>query len=322
MERRNFLLATGGALAGASLLSPGCANAPVRLAQHEADTLMRRLDRGLAAVRSGPSTHFSGRSRRNSDRLARLGLEALVVADVGRSVPQGAEIPPELAQRLTQESQVLARCVGAYSPMLAGLTPSARRNVERSLRQRPDAAMRVAEWIDEHAAEHAISHESRLRLRRLATDVAAKMRHQSMGAVIDETVGKVERVMAHQGKPIAFAREASANAMLASIWQALEEEVPPAPGSALSDPAQQQAPQHQAVEVPPEEVPQGGPGDTEIAVGGVMMGAGPVVFGLITLIGWAISQDAVIPMLIGATPGGTLVIVGLIILIVGVAQNG
>jgi hypothetical protein len=81
--------------------------------------------------------------------------------------------------------------------------------------------------------------------------------------------------------------------------------------------------QHQVAEGPAEatmESPEENPGDPELIVGGVMMGAGALVFGVFTIIGAAVG-DIGLWMAIGATPGGTLLIVGLIVLLVGVAQN-
>ncbi len=324
MDRRGFLWTTAGtALAGLTAANTsGCGAAQLRLGNDEAGALLARLDHGLRTIRSAPRT-LSGRNQNDAaERVARLGLEALVVADVARSIPEGSEIPAALAERLQQEMPVLDRCADTYTGLLAGLPPAARRHLEEHLRARPDAAMRVAEWIDEGASEHAVAYESRLKLRQLATNVTARMRRQSMGAVIDETLGKVERVMAQHGTPTAMARQAGTNAMLASIWQQIEGGGSPGgAASGLAAPGDPAPPPPQwGTEPEPELIEQQGPGDTELIVGGVMMGAGAVVFGIATLIG-ALAGDVFLGMLIGATPGGTLVIVGLIVLLVGVAQN-
>jgi len=323
MDRRGFLWTTAGtALAGLTAANAsGCGATQLRLGNDEAGALLARLDHGLRTIRSAPRTLSSGRNQNDAaERIARLGLEALVVADVARSIPEGTEIPASLAERLQREMPVLDRCADTYSGLLAGLPATSRRHLEEHLRARPDAAMRLAEWIDEGASENAVSYESRLKLRQLATNVTTRMRRQSMGTVIEETLGKVERVMAQHGTPVAMARQAGTNAMLASIWQQIEGgRSPGGAGAMLAEPGAPVPPPPQA-EVPAEPLEQGGRGDTELAVGGVMMGAGAVVFGIATLIG-ALAGDVVLGMAIGATPGGTLVIVGLIVLLVGVAQN-
>lgn len=309
MERRDFVRAsTLGAMVGMTGLGAsacGSVQPRPRMASSEADELLGRLDRGLRSVRHDASV-LVGNHNPRVERMVRLGLEALVVADVARSIDPEAELPDGLRDRLAEELPVLDRCTAAYGQLLEGLPMAARRNVERISRGRPDAAMEIAEWIDERASERAISHESRMRLRRIANQVKTRIRRQSISAVIDDTVGKVERIVAHKGGSIAHARQTSSNAMLASIWQSLEE-----------------GGQHQVAEAPPEatmESPEENPGDPELIVGGVMMGAGALVFGVFTIIG-AVTSDLALWMAIGATPGGTLLIVGLIVLLVGVAQN-
>lgn len=323
MDRRGFLWTTAGIAGVAAVHASGCGAAPFRLGGDEAGTLIARLDQGLRAIRTAPPRLDPRRNQNDAtERVARLGLEALVVADVARSIPQGAEIPGGLAARLQQEMPVLDRCAETYTGLLAGIPVSARRHLEEHLRARPDAAMSIAEWIDESASEHAIAYESRLKLRHLATNLTARVRRQSMSAVIDDTLGKVERVMAQHGPPVAMARQAGTNAMLASIWQTID--APRAPGgagTALGQPTTQLAVPPPPPSPPPgEQAPQENPGDPELAVGGVMMGAGAVVFGIATLIGAAVGNVAM-GALVGATPGGTLVLVGLIVLLVGVAQN-
>jgi len=327
MQRRDFVTATTlGALAGVTGACGGAQTA--RLSMGEADDLLERLRSGRDRVRREP---VAAATDPRLDRMVRLGLEALVVADVARSIPADAPLPEPLARELGDALPVLDRCVAEYGALLGGMPLGARRRVERAVRARPEAAMEVASWIDERA--RGVDASSRIKLRQLARQVATKARRQSMGAVIDDTVGKVERIVANKGGPVAFAREATASAMLASVWQALEGDgVPPPPGGSpareLDDPDASPPPPPDPTswgETPPDHGRPGqqsseGPGDPEIAVGATMMGAGVAVFGIITLIGVAVGSPALFAV-IGATPGGTLVIVGLIVLIVGLAQN-
>ena len=323
MQRREFVAGTTlGVLAGMTV--GGCGGARVPLSQADASSLLDRLERGRQRVRTGPSL-YGDATDPHLDRMTRLGLEALVVADVARSIPRDAELPGPLAGALADALPVLDECVAQFGALLGGMPMGARRSVERATRERPDAAVQVAEWIDAQAT--GIDRASRGKLRQLAHQVATKTRRQSMGAVIDDTVGKVERIVAQKGGPVAFAREATASAMLASVWQALEGDgVPPSAGGRGLD-APSGEPRGATPPPPPEsEAPLtveevGGPGDPEIAVGAVMMGSGVVVFGILTLAVGIATESAAIGALVGATPGGTLVIVGLIVLIVGLAQN-
>jgi hypothetical protein len=333
MERREFLEATTlAALVGAvgASTTSGCGAAPLRLASHEEASLLERLDRGLTVVR-GSTAAEHGLHNRNSnvDALARLALEALVVADVARAIPPHAELSPAFASRLMQELPVLDRSVAAYGNLLQGMPMGARRNLERAVRQRPEVAMEMAEWIDGRAAASGVSRESRLRLRQLASGVTTRARRQSMSAVIDDTVDKVERIVAHKGGSLASARNAASNAMLASIWQTLDDGVPtntggappPSYGGQLGAPSAPPPVVYDPERPPPMEPAQeGGRGDRELEIGGILIGAGVAAFGIATGIG-AAAGSVMWGMIIGATPGGILLVVGLVFLIIGAAQN-
>src|SRR5262245_26646186 len=113
MERRQFLSTVGlgigglgvGGLGAAALA--GCGAAPIRpeLGARETTELLGRLDRGLGAAREpglgGLATMQPWQIRPTAtENVLRLGAEALVVADVARSIPSGVRVPSELAQRL------------------------------------------------------------------------------------------------------------------------------------------------------------------------------------------------------------------------------
>lgn len=332
MERREFIEATTlSALVGvAGASTAGCGAAPMRLGSHEEASLLARLDRGLSVIRgSSAAEHGLHNRNANVDRLARLGLEALVVADVARSIPPEAELSPAFASRLMEELPVLDRSVAAYGNLLAGMPMGARRNLERAVRRRPEVAMEMAEWIDERAAASGVSHESRMRLRALASRVTTRARRQSMSAVVDDTVDKVERIVTRKGGSLASARNAASNAMLASIWQTLDDGVPASPGGA---PPPSYAGQLGAPSAPPpvvidperppvtEPADEGGRGDRELEIGAILIGSGVAAFGLATGIG-AAAGSVMWGMIIGATPGGILLVVGLVFLIIGAAQN-
>ena len=251
-----------------------------------------------------------------------------MLTDVCKSIPDDASIPEPLAQRIQAELPVLDECSEKFTRLIAGMSPRARRKVQRAMRRRPRAAMEIADWIDQQAADQGLAVESRARLRRIATDVTARARRQSIGSVIDDTVQKVERIVAQKGGNVAALRESTAQGMIAAIWQAVEDDGMGGAGAGLDAPPpppgyeQPQQPQQYYEEPPPEQpIDVTGRGDTEIAVGAVMMGAGPVVFGIVAGILAATGMDVGLALAIAATPGGTLVIVGLIILIIGLAQN-
>ncbi|HEY8430242.1 MAG TPA: hypothetical protein VIL20_17795 [Sandaracinaceae bacterium] len=334
MERRAFLstvaLGAGAAGAGAIWL-PGCgAPSGAALGSREVDDLLGRLERGVRSVRESP-IGAPGRpagALAPSERLLRVGLEALVVADVARSIPPGAHLPGELAVALDRALPVLDHCVVGYHTLLDETPRVARRKIDRAFRSKPGLAMDVAEAIDDRAADIGISRDSRLRLRRAAANVGTRVRRQSAGALIDDCVAKMESVAARSGADVRAARSMTAQALVAAIWQQVEGNAPGggaasslgAPAPAPSAPSAPEPPpvalEYEEPRVP---APAQSPGDTELIVGGTMLGAGLAVFGIGGIISLAMNSPW--PVVVAATPGGVAVIIGIILLIVGAVQN-
>ncbi|MCZ7678121.1 MAG: hypothetical protein M5U28_04835 [Sandaracinaceae bacterium] len=213
MERRTFLstvaLGAGAAGAGAIWLRAAQRRAPPPWRAHQIDDLLGRLERGVGRVRAAPH----GGSV--ADRVIRVGLEALVVADVARSIPAGTHVPPALADALSRSVPVLDDCVVAYHALLEEAPRTMRRKLDQTFRAKPEMAMDVAEQIDEHASEIGISTDSRVRLRRVATNVGARVRRQSSSAIIDDCVAKMENVVARGGADLHAARSMTATALSA-----------------------------------------------------------------------------------------------------------
>lgn len=314
----------------------GCGAAGVRteLGARETTALLTRLDRGLSRVASEPMGALAAAQPWQvrpelGERVLRLGAQSLVVADVARSIPNDVRVPDELRGRLLETLPILDECTATYHRVLATTPPAVRRNIDRHFRANPDAAMDVAAYLDGHASAIGISPESRLRMRSNASYVTTRIRRQSTTAQIEDCLFKVESTVARNGGSAAALRAASAPAFVDAMWQAVEGEpgvsTPPPPpgygGSAsvtVTAPAPGTAAPYEAP--PPEPTTSGSPGDTELIVGGVMIGAGLAVFGIGTLIGLAVG-DVALAAAISATPGGSLVITGIICIIVGAVQN-
>ena len=319
MDRRSFLsrtaLGSSVALVGAPVLGSavagsitGCGGAPVlpELASREVRQLHARLDRGLARVRAVPrgdiARQLAGHPRPAlAEDILRLGLETFVVADVVRSVPEGVSVPPSLQARLTPELPLVDRYTNTYHALLTRMPPTARRRLDAKLRSKPEAAMEVAGWIDEHAGTLGVAGESRLKLRQAALTATTRIRRQSTSAVIDDCLAKVDRVVARSGRSLSMARSIVTGAMIEAIWQQVDG-VPPGGGlggDGLGAPGPEPAPaQPEVVDVGPQQwsARWGRPGDEEIEIGAIMM-----PFGLLTC--------------------GLLLIIGLIVLIAGAVQN-
>jgi hypothetical protein len=117
------------------------------------------------------------------------------------------------------------------------MTPADRLDLKEAIEREPELPMRVIEALDRESEALGISAKRRLHLRTLGTQVAFRMRQQSPSAVIEEYVGKVERMAAFHGGKDAWNRALASAAVNQSLWQnngvAL---VQGQPGSALGSP--------------------------------------------------------------------------------------
>lgn len=344
MERRRFLMdvALGASAVGSGAVwLPGCGASQhgATLPDGEAFALLERLDRGLESVRSSPfasaAQPWTLRSGA-SERILRLGLESLVVADVARSITPGVRLPEELASRLDQTLPILDECAVTYHALLEATPPSVRRNLDARFRAEPDIGMRVTEVIDQRASEIGISSASRMRLRAIASNVGTRVRRQSTSALVDDCARKIEVAVGHGGADIRLARGPAALAMIDAIWQQVDGA--PQSGGTGSSPwatgysasaqygyGTTQTTTATTVTGPDPELvlpepSHDSPGDPELTVGGVMLGAGLVVFGISALITVGMGGNPW-PMIVASTPAGVAVIIGLILLIVGGVQN-
>ncbi len=317
----------------------GAATSRVELGVRETDELLSRLDVGLGAVQAEPSGGLVAAQPWHvrpelGESMLRLGTQALVVADVARSIPTNVRVPDPLRTRLLETLPILDDCTAQYHRLLSGTPPAVRRRIDRAFRADPELAMNVASYLDGRGRALGISGESRIRMRSNASHVTTRIRRQSASAMIDDCVAKVEATVARSGGSIAALRAAAAGGFVDAMWQAVDGDPggaalappPPPPGYAATPsgvvvPAP--PPVSEPYEPPGSPEPETGgesPGDTELIVGGILIGAGVAVFGIATLIGFA-AGNAGLGALIGATPGGALVITGIILLIVGAVQN-
>lgn len=330
MERRSFLSTAAlgaGALGSGAVWLPGCGGATVRptaIGAQQTNELLARLERGVRGVREArldPVAAAQPWALRPDagEHTLRMGLEALVVADVARSIPAGAQLPGELAQRLDEVLPILDQCAVTYHALLERTPPAVRRNVDQRFREAPATAMDLAEIIDGRASAIGVSAESRMRLRGIATNVGTRIRRQSANALIDDTTSKIATIVARSGSDVRLARSTTTTAMINAIWQQVEG-VPQGGGggaAATGSPVSQGVyVAEETLEVPE---PQESPGDSELMIGGGLLGGGLACFGIGGII-TAVTAD-IWPIVIAATPGGILVIIGIILLIIGAVQN-
>lgn len=301
-DRRRFLasslLGTGALVTGV-----GCGASIPRVGgpwdARRAEELAERLDRGLARVRDVPRGEFARHMRWQSrpelsERVLRLTLESLVVADVARAVPSDVAVPAALATRLSREMPVIERSTMTHHSLLRRMPPAARRGVDAQVREQPDLPLEVAGWIDRHAAQLGADPSSRVKLREAARDVKVRILRQSTSALIDDCVAKVDRAVERSAEERIAARSSRREALADAIWGRAGGSSDPAilaPSRGiedeLGDPGQ--APAQEPIEPTPEFQPWNRswdrPGDREIEIGAILMPFGLITCGALLLVG-------------------------------------
>ena len=315
MLRRGFLAASALGT-GTAALGCGGASLHARIGDAQAAELAARLARGRRLLEEQPfGTLVSGPARARPDlreHVLRLNIESLLVLDVLRSIPRDARLPPSLGAALGPMLPRLDRAIHTNHTLLSRM-PMARANrLDGALAARPSLAMDATDWLDAGAAHIGIPAAHRLHIRQSTETLANRMRSHSTRSVVRDYAAKLDRVVT-QTLPLAPELAESTVRVVDALWQDGSEEesvpIPPPPVPArrpddVSTEDRMVVPlrfsAQREMESPTEPVQWNeswaSPGDEEIRLGAIMLPLGLVTCG-ITLI------------------------VGLIVLLTGVAQN-
>lgn len=326
MERRDFLTGAAGAITVPLIgCSAATQNTPARtLSEAETDAILAQLSRTLPATNDvrlvsdalpdlARSSDTALRARLDeADALARVGLQSLLIGDAGGMLPRDARPSERLARHFAAHAPVLDDALVGYTALFERAPVREKQRMNAVLRAHNDIPMRVGEALDARAGSLGVTGDSRGKMRRILSDVAARSRAQSLSVVTDECVEKVHRVAAQRGEDAAFAHAIAAQLAAAAFWapvaaQTTASRLPP------WTPPQTVAPE-------PDAGIRERPGASTQRVGGWMSGIGAATWGL----GWAfaaavgeISSGAGSALLVVGTVGAVMTLVGLVVLIVG-----
>lgn len=315
MHRRGFLAASALGT-GAAALGCGGASLHARMGEQRAAELAARLERGRRLLDEQPfGTLVSGPARARPDlreHVLRLNIESLLVLDVLRSIPRDTRLPPSLGAALGPMLPRLDRAIHTNHTLLSRMPASRAHRLDGALAARPSLATDTTDWLDAGAAHIGIPVEHRRHIRQSTETLANRMRSQSTHSVVRDYTAKLDRVVA-QNLPLAPDLAESTARVVDALWQDgsgdAPEWIPPPP---LTDSRPEDTSTDDRMAVPlrfsaqremvsPTEPVQwneswASPGDEEIRLGAIMLPLGLVTCGITLL-------------------------VGLIVLLTGVAQN-
>lgn len=232
MDRRLFLKsATAGVVAGSAGCGAALDGLPAPRAAVDLDSLLARLEEGmdeasrghlmaslspeLAASRSPAARAHLARS----EDLARKSIRSLMFSSAVRSMSPEQRSDPRVAVLAERMAPEMDETVEELTRALSEASAGQRQQVQQKLRERPDLPMVLAGKLDHRAAEVGVPRQARASLRAAAMDVSFRMRRQDPSGLIDEYLGKVERVRAVHGAQVEAERRLAARATSEAVWR-------------------------------------------------------------------------------------------------------
>ncbi len=236
MERRDFLKA-GTAAGVASVAAPACSvvgggqliGTP-SLSGAEMDDYLVRLDRGMETISGSnlldemvpPKAGETGNQRLRREQgqeLARKGLRTMLLTGMYKDLPEADRRHPGMQQRLERSGPEMDQALFGMTSLMAGTSPAERSAIQAELKRRPDLGLRLAEGLNKPAKALGVSMKRRAQLRTMSTHLAWRMRVQPPGLVLDDVVGKVQRVAVRNGQDEELKRHLATRIGEEAFWQ-------------------------------------------------------------------------------------------------------
>jgi len=285
-------------------------------AMPDMDAFLSRLDHSMESIASGSPLRafFRDDPRRPHEQLVKKSLRSLLIAGSFRDLSEEQRAHPGMQQRMRDAMSEMDEAVFGMTHVLARYSPDERVRIREVLNEDPELGMRIAESLDGDAVSAGVSAARRLHLRTLSSQLTFRLKHQPVTTLIDEYVGKVQKVAARHGYTEELQRRIAAKVVSGSLLGMPPEAVVKRP------PPEDPKPVVPA-EVPPEESTitrkKPTPGKTPISVGALLMGVGTTI-SLISL-GAAAATSSLGLLFAGFTIGAAILLAGLILLVAGLA---
>jgi hypothetical protein len=303
VRRREVLGAAAGALAG-------CATLPVD--RIEGRERYARLDRNLQSV-GGVFEEMVPRARSAERAYVDAALRSLLLTAVIHELPESERGDPRMKERLQAHAKDFELALGTSREILQ-MPASERLLIERGLRRDPALADRVSELLARKARAAGISGAGRIELRKIAQQSAWSMQHQPISLVMDDTLARMRKVEARLGADATRARLMLAAAQESVVAGEYDED------DELAEESESEEAEAEEIEAKPKKPTRG---RNLMIGGGIAMGGGLLLgaagFGLFFASFDTSSDFAATLSLVMCGVGAIALVIGLIVLIVGIA---
>ena len=221
MERRDFVKVSAGA---AGLALTGCAPTLHQASPRPSPSsklppgYLDRYDSGLARIREWSPSTEAGKPSADVDRLARNGLTTMFVAGMLGDLPLEAQVDDGMQERVQASVATLDATGEEMMDFLRSRTDDDWRDLQTKLRVH-GAGKQIIENLDAEAARSGVSERRRGQLRSMFTEIEFRLREQSPSIVVDEYIGKMEKVAATDPEQDAQYRRVASSIASEAFWQ-------------------------------------------------------------------------------------------------------
>lgn len=195
------------------------------LPPEDMEAYLATVDEGVSRLSEWPlAESFPGLSDAELDgeSLARKAMLSLYVAGMFGDLAVENQIHAGMQDRLWAVQPTMDEALDDMTDFVHRQTPEQLASVRATLRARPEVLRDVITLVDTEAERSGVSEARRAQLRAMFTDVAWRLENQPPGLIIDEYVGKVERVAASDIEDAARQRWLTARYGEEIFWQAQE----------------------------------------------------------------------------------------------------
>jgi hypothetical protein len=135
--------------------------------------------------------------------LAIKAAKALYLTASFRDLPEQSRLHPGMQQRMLQAAPEMTQAIFGMREHLANLTGEQKKALQAKLRAEPTLGEALCRSLDDQLTMARIMPERRVRQRMVLNSYAWRMEHQSVAAVVEPQMDKLDRFLAQQkGKDI------------------------------------------------------------------------------------------------------------------------
>ena len=166
------------------------------LTESELHARLARLDASMGFVQRAPIEWAPARGGDEAvdAELFRASMRSLLLTSSVNDLPAPDRRRPEVMERLRAGAPEADYAVFGSLARISRMSGEELADIQEALREDPALPKKIAEAIDEEARSGGVPLRRRLHLRRMTAHVLWRMKRQSIGLIVEETMAKVERM--------------------------------------------------------------------------------------------------------------------------------